>query len=196
MKKQNNSPIGIIAEDDSDVNSLMILVHKIAGNNKIGVKQFVGGGCGKIIKKCNSWANQLRAKGCKVLILAHDLDKKNFAHLKQNIEDALKPSPFENYLICIPTEEIEAWILSDNEAIKSGMNLKTVPQEFFHPEKIKSPKEEIEKIVRKLSSGEKSYINAIHNEKIIPHLSIEKAKTRCPSFAPFHDFIVKHFQKN
>src|SRR5690349_20206340 len=121
--------IGLIAEDNSDVNSLRILIHRIAGNSKIGVRSFVGNGCGLLRRKCKSWAAQLKDKGCSILILVHDLDRNDFADLLNQLRIAIAPCPIGDYLICIPIEELEAWLLSDSLAIKNTMNLAKAPKD-------------------------------------------------------------------
>src|ERR1035437_9325618 len=93
MNKRFNSPIGIIAEDMCDVESVKELIYLIIGNRKKGEKHFVGKGCGKISRKCNAWAKQLNLKGCEVLIIIHDLDKNNKVKLFLKLNEALSPCP-------------------------------------------------------------------------------------------------------
>jgi hypothetical protein len=193
MSKTRCPNIGIIAEDESDVESAKVLIHRIANNERIGIKKFVGKGCGRIKRKCNSWANQLKQKGCSSLIVIHDLDSHILNDLYLKIQKALEPCAIVNYLICIPVQELEAWLLSDPDAIKNGMNLKKLPKVKGHPETINSPKEHLGELIRKFSSGEKIYINTKHNEKIAKELSIEKATKLCPSFVHFRNFVEKRY---
>lgn len=189
MSKGSVSPrIGIIAEDYSDVGSVKILIHRISGNSRIGTKKFIGRGCGKIKRKCNAWAYQLKLKGCSALIVIHDLDNNAIANLYKNIETSLSPCPIEKHLICIPVQELEAWLLSDPDAIKRAMKLKKAPKVKGIPEGINSPKEYLGSIILKASDGEKIYMNTVHNESIATALSISKA-LHCPSFKPFHHFV-------
>ena len=193
MSKTRCPHVGIIAEDESDVASAKALIHRIANNEQIGIKKFVGKGCGRIKRKCNSWANQLKQKGCSTLIVIHDCDSNILADLHIKIKGALDPCAIANYLICIPVQEFEAWLLSDPDAIKSGMNLKLKPNIKGFPETINSPKEHLGELIYKFSKGEKIYLNTKHNEKIAKELSIEKVTKRCPSFVPFRNFIEAHF---
>jgi hypothetical protein len=187
------SKIGIIAEDDSDVESAKVLIHRIANNEQIGIKKFVGKGCGKIKRKCNAWANQLKQKGCSALVVIHDRDSHILNELHIKIQAALDPCAIANYLICIPVQEFEAWLLSDPDAIKSAMNLNQKPNIKGFPETINSPKEHLGELIRICSKGERIYMNTKHNEKIAKKLSIEKVTKRCPSFVPFRNFIETHF---
>jgi hypothetical protein len=70
MKRRKS--IGIIAEDKSDVAVLEYLIAKLAAN-PFSVKPFVGNGCGKIVGKCRSWAQNLYNSGCQYLLIVHDL---------------------------------------------------------------------------------------------------------------------------
>jgi hypothetical protein len=101
MNNKTRPPVGIIAEDDCDVDSIRTLIHRIKNNTNIGVRKFVGKGCGKINRKSNAWANQLKQKGCTTLILVHDLDAHDLVELNERIRTALEPSAINNYLICI-----------------------------------------------------------------------------------------------
>lgn len=193
MSKTRFPHVGIIAEDDSDVASAKVLIHRIANNEQIGIKKFVGKGCGRIRRKCNAWANQLKQKGCSALIVIHDRDSNILTDLHIKIKAALDPCAIANYLICIPVQEFEAWLLSDPDAIKSGMNLHHKPNIKGLPETINSPKEHLGELIRKASKGEKIYMNTKHNEKIAEKLSIKKVAQRCPSFVPFRNFIKEHF---
>ena len=186
--------VGIIAEDESDVSTAKVLIHRIAKNNKIGVQKFLGKGCGKLKRKCNAWANQLHKKGCSTMIVIHDLDKNNLKELYSKIQESIAPCPIKKYLICIPIEELEAWFLSDPIAIQKSLKLKKIPKPKGLPENIKSPKETLGKLVDKASEGEKIYINTKHNEIIAEHLSLDIVKNRCPSFIPFNDFVRQYLR--
>lgn len=192
MSKKAKPPVGIIAEDDSDFISARVLIRRIGGIDNIRFHKFIGKGCGKIKRKCNAWANELNRKGCKTLVLIHDSDGKRLDILRAKLATALEPSPIKKNLICIPVQEFEAWLLSDPEAIKNGLNLRKKPVVKGPPEQINSPKEHLGLLIDRASNGEKIYLNTKHNVKIAELLSIERAKHFCPSFIPFYEFIQKH----
>ena len=187
----SNTLIGIIAEDDSDVNCIKHFVRRINPTKTFGFKKFVGHGCGKISRKANSWAKVFKTQGCHVLILVHDLDRNKMSELDKRIQDALLPSPIKKYLICIPTEELEAWLLSDEIAFKSIFNIKKELSLPKHPETVTSPKEFIGKIVRTSTDKKVDYINAKHNEKLAEIINISNIEMKCPSFAKLKVFIDK-----
>ena len=193
MSKSKHFYVGIIAEDESDVDAMRVLIERIAESESICIKKFVGKGCGKIKRKCNSWASTLKAKRCQCLILIHDLDKNHQTELKKQIEDALSPCPINPYLICIPVEELEAWLLADPDAIYAALNLDKIPKIPHNPESIKSPKEHIGTLVKRCSSNQKIYINTKHNKTIAEKLNIDKAK-HCKSFIPFYQFVITNIK--
>jgi hypothetical protein len=182
--------VGIIAEDDSDVDSVRVLIHRLVQNEHIGIKRRVGNGCGKINRKCRAWSEDLKRRGCSLLILVHDLDSEQLNDLIGQITQALDPCPIGRHLICIPVQEFEAWLLSDPAAIRSSMNLNRTPNVAAPPETINHPKEYLGELILRSSDGEKIYINTRHNPKIAAALSITRVLGRCPSFVPFHDFVL------
>jgi len=192
---KRNQRVGIIAEDDSDVDSARVLIHRIANDEKIGISKCVGKGCGRINRKCHSWSGQLKEKGCSLLILIHDLNgnSNNLHDLEIKIRQALRPCPITIHLICIPVHEFEAWLLSDSRAIKTAMKLQKAPNIKYPPETISAPKEYLGELIYRASNGEKVYMNTRHNSKIAEKMSLNLARTKCPSFRPFYHFIDSNF---
>jgi hypothetical protein len=183
--------IGIIAEDKSDVESLKIIISKIQAGNVIAYESFVGKGCGKIKRKCQGWADILKIKGCKTLVLVHDLDRNNYKELLSDLQKSLGICPIANYIISIPIEEIEAWLLADIESVRKYFNIKAVLKINGAPENISSPKEKIEQLVRLRSNKTKQYINSEHNQKIFVTANLATIAVKCSSFRILRDFIKK-----
>lgn len=182
--------IGIIAEDESDVEAIKELIKRITGKNNIGFKHFVGRGCGKIKRKADNWANQLKHRGCSVLILIHDLDKNKYDDLYKIIHKSIHPFAISKTLINIPTEEMEAWFLADENGLKTALNLKKKPKKYHHPETIKSPKEVLGKEIEKASNDTKIYLNTKHNLLIAKSIDIDIVKSKCKSFNSLHQFVI------
>jgi hypothetical protein len=133
LKRDSEPPrIGIIAEDVSDVKVIVELIRKICPKN-YGISQFVGEGCGRIVGKCRAWSEQLKERGCKYLLIIHDSDRKDVKCLEKMLTDGLNASPIDNYVIVIPVREIEAWLLSDENAITTAMHLRKKTEESGQP---------------------------------------------------------------
>lgn len=186
-----NPLIGIIAEDDSDVECIKHIVLRNHPGRKIGFKKFVGHGCGKISRKANAWAEIFKKQGCNAIILIHDLDRNEKEVLYKKICKAFLPSPIKKYCICIPIEELEAWLLSDENAFKAIFNIKSILRLPQHPESIKSPKEYISKIVRSATENKVDYLNTKHNEKLAKIIDLNKIESKCPAYNELKTFIIK-----
>lgn len=183
--------IGVIAEDNSDVDCIKHLVRKIRSDSNFGFKKFVGQGCGKISRKANAWAKVLKTQGCSSLILIHDLDRNSKIDLMGKLQSAINPSPIDNHLICIPVEEMEAWFLSDEDAFKSVFSITKKCNLPKKPESVQSPKEYIGDIVRKMTDSKVDYLNTKHNEKISEVISVDKIAEKCESFNELMQFVKK-----
>lgn len=190
LKMSNNSiTIGVLAEDTSDVEVIYNIFSKYAPSNSYSVKKFVGNGCGKLKNKCAAWAKNLVASGCDHVIMLHDLDRNEEAKLRSDLEKKICRKAFPKSIIVIPTEELEAWLLSDPDAIKSVFGLKKAPTKIQDCEEISSPKEHLRDLVWQL--GKKRYLNATHNKKLSEALALANLR-RCKSYMPLDDYITKH----
>lgn len=181
--------IGVIAEDTSDIEVIGEILSKYLDKNRFSIKKFVGQGCGKMKSKCAAWVDNLSKLGCQHIFIFHDLDRNDEATLKKDIQEQVNKSTFKAPLIVIPTEELEAWLLSDVEAIKKTFSINAIIKPIADVEQVKSPKEHLGKMVKKLSG--KVYVNTIHNKKIAGHTEIESLN-RCNSYRPLNEYIVNN----
>jgi len=188
--RQASKAIGIIAEDNSDVQVINELIKKIA-KAAYNIKFFVGGGSGKIIDKCFAWAQNLRDQGCRYLVRVHDLDTATITNLRAALQSALNPSPITTHIIVIPVREIEAWLLADQDAITKAMKLKNLLNQVANPEAIQTPKEYLGRLVYARSGHTRRYVNTIHNPQIAAVCTLSKLR-RCQSFVPLDQFISGH----
>ncbi len=181
--------IGVIAEEKNDVEVLYELTCKLIDKNAFSFKQFIGHGCGKLRRKCTQWAKNLLQRGCSYLVVIHDLDKYGEDTLRQELTKSVKDIHYNAHLILIPVREIEAWLLTDANALRKVFGLTKAPKLPGKPESLIDPKKQLEELIWK--SDKKRYINTIHNQKIAAAMSIEKAKM-CKSFCPYPTFVSEH----
>jgi Domain of unknown function (DUF4276) len=180
--------IGIIAEDNSDIDVLKAIFPKVTPRTNYQIRKFVGYGCGKILSKCNDWARNLSIQKCSALILVHDLDFKVIDDLNRDLTKALSPCPIKKHIIIIPVHEIEAWLLADHEAIYKALNLRERMNKTPNPEAIFRPKEALAELIYRKSNKQKFYVNTLHNKLIASHTRINNLR-RCQSFLPLETFL-------
>jgi hypothetical protein len=179
--------IGVIAEDNSDIEVINEIISKYLPQEEYKIKKFVGNGCGKLRNKCDSWTNNLFKSGCEYVFIFHDLDRYKEKELRRTLENKVCPKVNPKSLIVIPKEELEAWLLSDAKALKKVFGLEKEPKKISNCEVIESPKEHIRDLMYKL--GKKRYLNTVHNKKIAKETCLSNFQ-RCKSFKPFGDFIT------
>ncbi|MFA5040841.1 MAG: hypothetical protein WC464_04315, partial [Bdellovibrionales bacterium] len=69
----SSKQIGMIAENNSDIEVLKILAGKIT-NRSFSIDSFVGKGCGPIKRKMQGWCNVFIKKGCQSVVVVTDRD--------------------------------------------------------------------------------------------------------------------------
>jgi hypothetical protein len=126
-----------------------------------------------------------------LLILVHDSDSADPRELAQELSTALRTCPIDPHVVVIPIREIEAWLLSDPNAIRDGLNLRSTPSRIANPETILDPKRKLREIIQSKSQGRKVYINTIHNARIAEHLALAQLRA-CRSFLPLEAFCADH----
>jgi hypothetical protein len=187
-RRSESLKIGIIAEDDSDVAVLQAIIEKYTDKSSFSIRKFVGNGCGRLRNKCQTWAETLVDNGCKFVILVHDLDRSDEQELRRFLEQKIPQTKFPNSLIVIPIEELEAWLLSDADALKSVFSLKKKPKRIPNCEVVLSPKEAIARLI--WSMAKKRYLNTVHNLRIAEKTTLVNLR-RCSSFLPLDNFLRK-----
>lgn len=180
--------IGVIAEDQSDIEVIAEFLEKYTPKNNFSIRRFVGNGCGKLRNKCAVWTETLFSCGCDHVLLFHDLDRNNEPDLREILQKKIPLKHFPQSLIVIPIEEIEAWLLSDEVALQKIFSMKTMPKRYNNCEAVNSPKEEIERVVWK--NEKKRYLNTVHNKKIAAKVSLDNLR-RCPSYLSFDNYVTE-----
>lgn len=123
--------IGIIAEDTSDIDTLLVFIQRIANVN-FKKKKFAAKGSGKLRQKCREVAKRWVSENVTHIIICHDLDcssKAKYQKLFKELYGKISSLPNHEKVVCIviPIQEMEAWFLSDVDALKikfPGMDLK------------------------------------------------------------------------
>ena len=187
MSKINQ--IGLIVEDDSDFKALKEIIKRLTARDDIAFKKKIANGCGRMKNKCAAWANELSRRGCDLIILVHDLDRKDIRTLEPSLKGALSVSSHRNSYVCIPVEELEAWFLSCPDAIKTTFSLSRSPKISGLPETITSPKEKIRDYVSHISQNERVYLNTRHNEVLARNIDLDEVARKCPSFEKLNSFM-------
>lgn len=182
--------VGIIAEGESDVEVIQILLRKMASKS-FSVSPMVGHGCGKIRSHCARWAALLKSRGCNRLIVVHDSDKEDPQKLANLLTTKLGSNAITPRTVVVPVREIEAWLLADEEAISSVLSLEPELKDIGNTEKLDDPKAHLRQLVRARAKKLRDYLPATHNVKVAQEVRISKLK-KCNSFAPLAAFATKH----
>ncbi len=193
----------IVAEDDSDVNCLKVLIKRLIDKPSFKSRGKGYDGSGKLLQ--DGWkefkaADQL---GFTRFIVCYDQDNSaKQARYEEVISKIIKPSGVkkEKNKICIliPKQEMEAWILADIEAVTKIIPSWKPSERFSSPELVESPKEKLEKLSR-IKSSKPLYVHATHNQQVFEHIDLEILKKKCPSFAELHEFVkndIANYPKN
>jgi hypothetical protein len=180
--------IGIIAEDDSDVGVVSALTLTLLKPRVVGFKKFVGGGCGKLRRKCAAWAVNLVEQGCPWLVVVHDLDRNNEADLRTELGRSIAQAGAAASVVLIPRREIEAWLLYDGAAIASAFREALRPRLPGNPESLPDPKNYLRELV--WARYRKTYLTTVHNAAIAKRTNTALLR-RSTSFSPHFTFATR-----
>ncbi|MCY1073452.1 DUF4276 family protein [Archangium lansingense] len=182
--------IGLVAEDDTDVDTLKVIVNRVM-ERPTGFRKRVGNGCARIRHKAGIWLKQLGDEGCTAVIVLHDLDRNPANNalnaidkLYRDLEKVCSGSGVVHF-ICIPVEEIEAWFWADEKVVKrvGRGEGKAHP----NPEAISRPKEGLIRLSR--GANKKPLYSTNENVKLAELLSLDICREKCPSFRGLYSFL-------
>jgi hypothetical protein len=179
--------MGIIAEDDSDVDVIREVTLSLLRPKRIGFSRFIGHGCGKLRPKCGAWARALVRQGCPWITVVHDLDVYDERRLRTQLTEAIAPARAEATVVLIPRREIEAWLLYDGQAIAAAFKENEPPKVPGDPESLSDPKKCLRDLIWKKYG--KEYVNTIHNGLIAKCIDLSILR-RSGSFAPHPPFVA------
>ncbi len=181
---------GILGDDESDVETLKVLVRRLAHNQALPVKTKGYGGCAKMLRKGAKQLALFRNLECTRFIVCYDADgpdpKPKYELVRTKI---VEPSGIdEGVCIVIPVQELEAWILADLERA-TEIFTSWKPKPINNPEQIASPKEYLEKLSRD-SRQKPRYSHATHNEKMAKYIDLGKVSKKCSAFRVLAEFVT------
>jgi hypothetical protein len=180
--------LGVIAEDESDVEVVGVLARKIS-QARFAIRKAIGHGSGQIQKKALDWARVLYSKGCTHLMLVQDSDQNDAKDLRGRLTQALAGAPIARRVVVIPVREIEAWLLADHEAVNKALKLRPPLKKQANPQGILHPKEHLGALIEQRTARHIHYTNTIHNVRIAEHARIDCLLSRCASFKGFEAFV-------
>jgi Domain of unknown function (DUF4276) len=181
---------GIIGEDNSDAQTLKVIVRRLAQNANLTIKAQGFDGCSEMLRKGASRLRLFSDLGLQRFIVCYDSDGHDHRERREEVmRRIVRPSGLpQPCCVLIPIEEIEAWILADIQAVSkvfSSWNPDPIRQ---NPESIPNPKEYLENL-SKQTNKKPVYSHATYNQRVAEHLNLELVHQRCSSFRPLRDFV-------
>jgi len=181
--------IGVLAEDDSDVKTLKVLIRRLAADDSLRIqgKGFQGGG--ELFRKGARHVQLFQNQRASHFVICHDADGPDPSHYHERVlREIVRSANIEQEsCIVIPVQEIEAWVLANIPAV-SNIFGSWRPEPVGNPESIASPKEHLRRLSRDGTSRPR-YVHSIHNEHVAQYLDLDKVRSRCPSFRPLVEFV-------
>ena len=183
--------IALIAEDDTDCDTIRKIVHRVLGTNT-KTKPWASKGCSTLKKKLSARLRAMSNEGCNAFIIVHDLDRNpqnkslnDEVKLRQTLETAASEGEGINKHICIPIEELEAWFWSDPDVIKHVGLRKGEAK--TNPHLIDKPKEQLIRL--SIGENKKPRYSTNMNVELAEMLNLEICSDRCPSFKDLLNFL-------
>jgi hypothetical protein len=182
---------GVIGEDRSDVSTLKVLIRRLADDESLSVRGRGYEGASQMLRKGGKQLEMFaNTYNCRRFIICYDSDSAAPADRYEEVKEKIlrKCAAPGSYSIIVPVQELESWILADIQAVSNVFKGWT-PTEIASPERIDSPKEELERLSR-AADRRPRYSHALHNEKVARYLDLQKVARKCPSFRPLLNFVV------
>jgi hypothetical protein len=179
-----------LGEDRSDARTLAVFIRRLAEDPSLHVKSEGYDGCAQLLRKGARVLDLLYAQGYERFVVAYDADRcapeERYEEARRRI---LVPSRVSAAACCIvvPVQEIEAWLLADVAAVaKRWPGWRT--EEFHHPERVRDPKETLEKLSRDARQRPR-YNHATDNEVVARDVDLGVIERKCPSFQALARFV-------
>lgn len=183
----------VLAEDDSDVETLTPIIRGIAGQPGLPVKGKGYHGGPHLFRKAARDIRAFHSRGFGRFVICHDADGPDHLPIARRIEAEIlaKAEVQAEHCVAVPVQEIEAWLIADPDAINSVLPTFSFAGDA-NPEAIASPKEWL---VRQSRNPRKKplYVPRVFNPRVAERLSIDAVAARCPSFARFRESVAAWF---
>jgi hypothetical protein len=182
---------GILGEEDSDAEMLMVLVRSLSNNVSVKCQKKGYDGFGDLLKKGARQLQSFRANGCSRFIVCVDADGPSPKQREHEVtRRVITPASIDQeFCVVVPVHTIEAWILADGAAVTQLFPSWSVQVVKENPESIAEPKRRIEEWSRKHNKRPR-YDATTHNPRIAEHLNLKIVRKRCPSFEHFARFVT------
>ena len=181
--------IALIAEDDTDCETLRVIVQRILGD-RTKTKKWASKGCSTLKRKLAPKLSALSQQGCNAFVVVHDLDR-NPRNNMLNDELALRKkleslsAKTSKTHICIPIEELEAWFWSDPEVVKDVG--RGTGKASTSPHELQKPKEKL--VTLSKGANRKPRYNTNDNPRLAQILNLELCQKRCAAFKELVTFL-------
>jgi len=174
---------GVLAEDETDAEAMRVIIQRRLGSG-VSVKKRSDQGCAHLRRKAKAWMDQFAMIGVSDVILLHDLDRNSEPALRSQLEKIPVPEGMQRH-ICIPVEELEAWLWADPEVVKDVGNGqgKASPS----PHRISNPKKAL--IDLSLKGKRRPLYSTQENPRLAGKLNFKLCADRCPSFKGLLEFL-------
>jgi hypothetical protein len=179
----------IVAEDESDVNTVTVLIRRLKENMRLPIQGKGYSGCAELLRKGANQLKRYAELGATKFIIVHDADGPDASIAEQKVRQRIiSRCGLQNCCAVIPVQELEAWILADVGAVANIFE-RWQPDPIASPERIESPKE----YLKRLSLNAKKrprYLHSTHNEQVALYLDLPTVRRKCPSFVILADFVT------
>ncbi len=187
----SNCLIALIAEDDTDCDTVREIIHRVLGNNT-KIKSWASKGCSTLKRKLSAKLTAMSNEGCNAFIIVHDLDRNpqnnslnDELKLRKSLDSASSGFKSDKKHICIPIEELEAWFWSDPQVVRQVGRDRG--KAHSNPHLITKPKENLIKL--SIGDNRKPRYSTNMNVELAKILNLELCSDRCPSFKKLLEFL-------
>jgi hypothetical protein len=174
---------GVIAEDDTDVETIMVLIRRIRSDDSVPWERFVGRGAGRLCTHSGKWARALVHKGCTQLVIVHDSDKHDPDAIRRKVDSQKFPATARH--VCVPVREIEAWFFSDAKVLTEVARSPQVAKP--NPSSIDDPKSALIRLSR--GAGGRARYSTNENARLAGLLDLDACARVCPEFRALREFV-------